>query len=162
MTDFFDKTLEGKLTIDSNRTMLNRLFFYISLKDMEDYRNVFPSLKYNYISSTLSIHEIVTIPLNMEAILYRKASCECSCCLSGNYKDYVCLEQFQEYPNLIQMVKHKFLLKNGNASEGEEVINSDLDEDEQIEWDEMFIETEASRETMWQSSKLVMTILIIC
>ena len=98
----------------------------------------------------------------MEAILYRKASCECSCCLSGNYKDYVCLEQFQDYPNLIQMVKHKFTLKNGNASEGEEVINSDLDEDEQIEWDEMFIETEASRETMWQSSKLVMTILIIC
>ena len=27
LTDFFDKTLEGKSTIDSNRPMLNRLFF---------------------------------------------------------------------------------------------------------------------------------------
>ena len=60
------------------------------------------------------------------------------------------------------MVKHRLTLKTGNASEGEEDVDNDLDEDEQIEWDEMFIETEASRETMWQSSKLVMTILIIC
>ena len=80
----------------------------------------------------------------MEAILYRKASCGCSCCLSGNYKECVCLEQFQEYPDLIQMVK-PFTSKNGNASEGEEDLDNDLDEDEQIEWDEMFIETEASK-----------------
>ena len=117
------------------------MFFYISLKDMEDYRSVFASLKYNYISGTLSIHEVVTIPGNMEAILYRKASCGYSCCLSGNYKECVCLEQFQECPNLVQMVKHRFTSKNGNAYEGEEDADNDFDEDEQIEWDEMFIET---------------------
>ena len=43
------------------------------------------------------------------------------------------------------MVKHRFILKNGNASEGEEDVDNDLDEDEQTEWDEMFIETEASK-----------------
>ena len=145
LTDLFDKTLEVKSAIESNRPMLKRLFFYISLKDMEDYRSVFPSLKYNYISGTLSIHEVVTIPENMEAILYRKASCGYSCCLSGNYKECVCLEQFQQYPDLTQMVKHRFSLKNGNASEREEDVDNDLDEDEQIEWDKMFIETEASK-----------------
>ena len=75
LTDFFNKTQEVNLATETNRPMLNRLFFYISLKDMEDYRSVFPSLKYDYISGTSSIHEIVTIPGNMEAILYRKASC---------------------------------------------------------------------------------------
>ena len=89
---------------------------------MEDYKSVFPSLKYNYISSTLSMHEVATIPRNMEAILYRKASCECLCCLSGNYNECVCLEQSQEYPDLIQMVKHRFTLKNDNASEEEEDV----------------------------------------
>ena len=43
------------------------------------------------------------------------------------------------------MVKDRFLLKNGNAFEGEEDVDSNLDEDEQIEWDEMFIKTEASK-----------------
>ena len=62
-----------------------------------------------------------------------------------NYKECVCLEQFQEYPNLIQMVKHRFTLKNGNASEGEDDLDNYLDEDEQIEWDEMFIERESSK-----------------
>ena len=71
LTDSFDKTLEVKSTNESNRAMLNRLFFYVSLKDMEDYRSVFPSLRYNYISGTSSIHEVVIIPGNMEAILYR-------------------------------------------------------------------------------------------
>ena len=145
LRDLFEKTLKVKSAVVSNRPMPNRLFFYISLKDMEDYRSVFPSLKYNYISGTLSIHEVVTIPGNMEVVLYRKASYECSCCLSGNYKECVCLEQFQEYPDLIQMVKHRFILKSGNASEGEEDVDNDLDEDKQIEWDEMFIETEASK-----------------
>ena len=31
------------------------------------------------------------------------------------------------------MVKHRFTLKNGNASEGEEYVDNDLDEDEKIE-----------------------------
>ena len=55
----------------------------------------------SFTSGTLSIHEAVTIPRNMEAILYRKASCECLCCLSGNYNECVCLEQSQEYLDLI-------------------------------------------------------------
>ena len=90
LIDLLDKTLKVKSANDSNRPMLNRLFFYISLKDMEDYRSVFPSLKCNYIYSTLSIHEVVAIPRKLEAILYRKfftASCGCPCCLSGNYKE---------------------------------------------------------------------------
>ena len=44
------------------------------------------------------------------------------------------------------MVKNRFTLKNGNASEGEDVDN-DLDEVEKFEWDGMFIETEASKHT---------------
>ena len=47
--------------------------------------------------------------------------------------------------HLIQMVKHRFKLKNGIASEGEEYVDNDLDEDEKIEQDEMFIETETSK-----------------
>ena len=43
------------------------------------------------------------------------------------------------------MVKHRFTLKSGNASEREEDVDNGLDEDEQIEWDEMFIEIEASK-----------------
>ena len=43
------------------------------------------------------------------------------------------------------MVKHKFTLKNGNASEREENVDNNLDENEQTEWHEMFIETEASK-----------------
>ena len=31
------------------------------------------------------------------------------------------------------MVKHRFKLKNGIASEGEEYVDNDLDEDEKIE-----------------------------
>ena len=31
------------------------------------------------------------------------------------------------------MVKHRFTSKNGNASEGEEYVDNDLDEDEKIE-----------------------------
>ena len=165
LTDFFDKTLEVKSAIESNRPMLKRLFFYISLKDMEDYRSVFPSLKYNYISGTLSIHEVVTIPGNMEAILYRKASCGCSCCLSGNYKECVCLEQFQEYPDLIQMVKHRFTSKNSNASEGEEdliMIWMKMNKLNGMRCLSKQRHQNTSRKAMWQSSKLVMTTLIIC
>ena len=44
------------------------------------------------------------------------------------------------------MVKHRLTLKTGNASEGEEDVDNDLDEDEQIEWDEMFIKTQASKD----------------
>ena len=43
------------------------------------------------------------------------------------------------------MVRHRFSLKNGNTFEGEEDVDNDLDEDEQIEWDEMFIKAEASK-----------------
>ena len=43
------------------------------------------------------------------------------------------------------MVMHKFTLKNGNASEREENVDNNLDENEQTEWHEMFIETEASK-----------------
>lgn len=44
-------------------------------------------------------------------------------------------------------MKNRFTLKNDYASEGEEDVDNDLDEDEQIEWDEMFIKTEASKHT---------------
>ena len=138
-----------KSAIESHRPMLNRLFFYVSSEDMESYRSAFPSPKYNFISGTLSIHQVVTIPGNKEAILYRNGSCGCSYCLSGTYKECESLEQFKEYPEFIQIVTHTFTSKKEQKKREkasvEEEDEFDLDEDEQNEWEEMFIETEASK-----------------
>ena len=119
LTDFFDEMLVVKSAIESHRPMLNRLFFYVSSEDMESYKSAFPSLKYNFISGTLSIHQVVTIPGNKEAILYRNGSCGCSYCLSGTYKECESLDQFKEYPEFIQMVNTYIHIEKGTKEKRE-------------------------------------------
>lgn len=82
--------------------MLNRLFFYVSSDDMNNYRNAFPSLKYNFIPRTLLIHQVVNISGNNKAIYYRNGSCGCSC-LRSSFKECESLDQFKEYSKFIKM-----------------------------------------------------------
>ena len=66
---------------------------------------------------------------------------------NGDYKNCECLEQFKEYPKNIRMTTHNFTVsakkKKDANDENDDLI--DLDEDEANEWEEMHIETEASK-----------------
>ena len=114
---------------------------------MEDYRRSFPSLKYNFIPGTLSIHQVVILPGKDETILYRKGSCGCFPCLNGICKECESLQKFEGHPAFIQMVKHTFSIKGNQRGKApvDEEDEFDSDEDEKNEWDEMFIETEVSK-----------------
>ena len=66
---------------------------------------------------------------------------------NGDYKNCECLEQFKEYPKNIRMTARNFTVsakkKKDANDENDDLI--DLDEDEANEWEEMHIETEASK-----------------
>ena len=143
---FFDETLVVKAAYESNKPMLNRRFFYVSAEDMDNYRSELPSDKYIHIPGTLAIHEVVSIPGNTNTIMYRNSSCGCTFCLNNEYEKCESLEQFKEYPKNIMMTTHSFSVstkKQKQANNEKHLI--DLDEEEAIEWDEMYMETEASR-----------------
>ena len=69
--DFFEETLVVKDAYESNKPMLNRIFFYITSETIQALRSAFPDTEYVYIPGTLKIHEISTIPGNINAINYR-------------------------------------------------------------------------------------------
>ena len=130
LTDFFNETLVVKSAIESHRPMLKWLFFYISSKEMENNGRSLPSLKYNFIPGTLSIHQVVTLPGKDKTILYRKASCGCSPCLNEIYKEFESLQKFEEHPAFIQMVKYTFFAK------GDQRGKSPVDEEDEFNLDE--------------------------
>jgi len=146
LTNFFNETLVVKSAIESNHPMLNRMFFLITSEEMDNYRATFPSLKHKFIPGT--IHQVVTMPGNEETILYRKGCCGCSPCLHSNYRECVSLTKFKDHQQFITMTKYVFSAK-GEARKATyqdyEEDALDLDEDEQNEWEEMFVETEASK-----------------
>ena len=120
---------------------------------MDIYRNAFPSEKYVYIHGTLSMCQVVTIPGNHAQTYYRNASCGCSFCLVGSYKDCLNIEQFKECPGYLQMTKHTLKIKGtqrknkSNHDDGDNVdTDGDLDEEEISEQDsEEYLESDASK-----------------
>ena len=95
----------------------------------------------------MSIHQVVILPGKDETILYRQGSCGCSPGLNEIYKECESLQKFEEHPAFIQMVKHTFSIKGDKRGKAlvDEEDKFDLYEGERNEWDEMFIETEASK-----------------
>ena len=57
----FKKTLVVKSAVESHHPMVNRLFFFVSFREMEIYRKLFSSEKYVYIHGTLSIQQVMMI-----------------------------------------------------------------------------------------------------
>lgn len=104
--------------------------------------------KYNFIPRTLLICQVVNIPVNNKPIYYRNGSCGCCSCSRGSFKECERLEQFKEYPKFVKMTTHTFTekqLKQKKKTSVKEEDDCDLEEDEEKEWGEIFIETEASK-----------------
>ena len=128
--------------------MLNRVFFYVLLKEINDYCSTLPSHKYVYIPGTLGIHQPVTNPGNSKPIQYRNTLCACTR-LRGDYRKCECLDQFKNYLKPINMTTHTSSISKEKqkdlVDDEDELI--DLDEDKVNEWEDMHIETEASKFT---------------
>ncbi len=135
-----------KAAYESNKPMLNQRFFYVSAEDMDNYRSEFSADKYIHIPGILAIQEVVSIPGNTNAIKYRNSSCGCTFCLNDEYEECESLDQLKEYPKNIMMTTHSFSVSTKKQTHANyENQLTELDEDEAIEWDEMYMETEASR-----------------
>ena len=128
--------------------MLNCVFFYVLLKEINDYCSTLPSHKYVYIPGTLGIHQTVTNPGNSKPIQYRNTLCACTR-LRGDYRKCECLDQFKNYLKPITMTTHTSSISKEKqkdlVDDEDELI--DLDEDKVNEWEDMHIETEASKFT---------------
>ena len=74
------------------KPMLNRVFFYVLLEEINEYHSTFPSLKYVFIPGTLGIHQVVTTPGNSKSIQYRNTSCACTLYLRGGNRKFECLD----------------------------------------------------------------------
>ena len=53
---FYEENLVVRDAFESNKPMLNRLFFYVSSDDIEEFCSSFPENGYKYIDGTLQIH----------------------------------------------------------------------------------------------------------
>ena len=128
--------------------MLNLVFLYVSLEEINDYCSALPSNKYVYIPGTLGIHQTVTNHGNSKSIQYRNALCARPC-LRGDYRKCECLDQFKNYLKPITMTTHTSSISKEKqkdlVDDEDELI--DLDEDKVNEWEDMHIETEASKFT---------------
>ena len=145
---FLDESLHVINDVNSKKPMLNRKFFLVTSQVVNNYRDSFPTSQYVAIKGTLKIHEIVTTPGDNTAIHYRRNSCGCQHCLKGQYKECESLAEFSSYPQQITMQKHKFVIKSSKKKSGDETDDdetNELDEEEQAEWEEEYIETEASK-----------------
>ena len=78
-------------------------------------------------------------------------SCGCEFCLRGEYNECQSLAEFSAYPQSIRMKLHTFREKKNKkkektpASDIDDEEFTDLNEEEANEWEEGFIETEASK-----------------
>ena len=125
--------------------MLNRVFFYVSLEEINEYRSTFPSHKYVYIPGTLGIHQVATSPGNSRSIQYRNTSCACTPCLRGDYRKCECLDQFKNYLKPITMTTHTFSISKKKQKDMVDDEDELIDLDEVNEWEDIYIETEASK-----------------
>ena len=148
---FLNETLTVK-SVECSRPMINRIFFFISLSDMEEYRDGLPGQTYEYIKGTLGIHHIVTKPGDETQILYRLVSCGCKPCLDGVYDACLNLNNFSDYPELLKMNTHLFKVKGlrkarkqGEGQSSEDQLG-DLEEEEIEEFEkEEYMESDASK-----------------
>ena len=69
--DFFNENLVVKAAYESSKPMLNHVFFYVLLEEINEYCSTFPSHKYGYIPGALGIHQVVTTPGNSKSIQHR-------------------------------------------------------------------------------------------
>ena len=152
LVDFFNETLVVKDAYESNKPMLNRIFFYVPSENIKAFRSTFPDTEYVFIQGTLKIHEVSTIPGNTNAINYRNSSCGCGFCLKEEYNKCESITEFSAYPQNIQMKLYTFREKTNkkkNKKTPEDEIDdeedTDLNEEEAEEWEEGFVETEASK-----------------
>ena len=120
--DFFNENLVVKAAHESSKPMLNRVFFYVSLEEINEHPSTFPSL---------GIHQVVTTPGKSKSVQYRNISCACTPCLRGNYRKFECLDHFKNYLKPITMTSHTFSIskeKQKDAVDDEDEL-IDLDED---------------------------------
>ena len=135
---------------DSPKPMLNRIFHFISIDDVEEYRSSFPDHGYKYIKGTLKIHQVVTSPSDHSSILYREFCCVCPSCFSGDSSSCNRKNQFKDVIDMITFKKHVFQVEGKRKKKlvtgAEDDSSTDLNEDEiQEREQEEFMESEASK-----------------
>ena len=140
--DFLNETLAVKNDIESQKPMLNRLFFYICEEDLKAFRMALPEERYHSIPGTQQIHQIVTSPVTTTSVAYRKCSCACSHCLGGKFDECESREIFKKCKTSIEMKEHTF-----SISAAKQVPEKDLNEEEEVEYEEEWEwkETEAAQ-----------------
>ena len=141
--EFFEDRLVVTNAYDSNKPMLNRLFFYVPLNEIEEYRSSFPANDSRHIPGTLRIHEVVVSPAHEDFIMYRDSACVCNSCLQGLYSSCESLDAFKELPETICLKKHYFTKgkKKSDISD-----HMDLNEDELKEVEESeYMESEVAK-----------------
>ena len=106
--EFFEERLVVKNALESPKPMLNRLFFYISSEEVEEYRSSFPDKGFKYIPGTLKIHQVVTTPGDTTLINHRNISCTCISCLNGEFMLCNRKIKFNDVPEMITWQKHVF------------------------------------------------------
>ena len=111
---------------------------------MIKYRETFPEESFKSIPGTLAIHQVTTNPEKSSSLYFRNTSCGCFFCLDGIYDKCENINQFRDVPEFIKMKEHSFNLtaqKEQKSTDSE----SELNEEEEREWEDMYTETEAAQ-----------------
>ena len=96
---FFEENFIVRDAYHSNKPMLNRLFFFISSDDTNDFLSSFPENCYKAIKVTLKVHEVTNTPGDGSHIFFRNIACACNNYLYGKYELYEAKDkQFKDVP----------------------------------------------------------------
>ena len=128
--ELFEFCLE-KLTVENsqtNKALLNRIFYFVSTNELDEYRLQAPNEKHSTVKGTRKIHQIFNGFVTEKGFYHRMFSCLCEKCLNGMYA---------ECQQLITRKWHNFSTESSNE---DPLSDSDESNDDEM----YFTETEAS------------------
>ena len=77
------------------KTLLNHLFYFIPVRELEEYRSQVSDINYKSKKGKRKIHQIFNNPSKGSGLYDRQFSCLCDSCMSGNFKNCIYLKDSQ-------------------------------------------------------------------
>ena len=126
------------------KTLLNHLFYFIPVRELEEYRSQVSDINYKSKKGKRKIHQIFNNPSKGSGLYDRQFSCLCDSCMSGNFKNCIYLKDSQgcnSFSNCSDVNDPKWHVFSNTIDTGEDEFMDEYDNDFS---GDTFIETEAS------------------